>query len=152
MSQIDNYNWIDKNVAIGNHNSDYAPFDVIVNLNYPFNNVEHNNIKREINIINYKEKIIFNIGINDNENEKMLDILNIVIPKLIRIYEQDKNIKILFHCYAGISRSTTLAIAFLCKAKDLSLTHAIALAENQRPIIKPNSGFLKALIEYLNEK
>jgi len=152
MSQIDNYNWIDKNVAIGNRNSDYTPFDVIVNLNYPFNNVEHNNIKREINIINYKEKIIFNIGINDNENEKMLDILKIVIPKLRRLYEQDKNIKILFHCYAGISRSTTLAIAFLCKVKDLSLARAIALAENQRPIIKPNSGFLKALIEYLNEK
>lgn len=152
MSQMDNYNWIDKNVAIGNRNSDYAPFDIIINLNYPFNNVEHNNIKREINIINYNEKIIFNIGINDSENEKMLDILKFVIPKLLRLYQQDKNIKILFHCYAGISRSTTLAIAFLCKAKDLSLTHTIALAENQRPIIKPNTGFLKSLIEYLNEK
>jgi protein-tyrosine phosphatase len=148
--QNDNYNWIDKNVAIGNRNSDYVPFDVIVNLNYPFNNVDHNYIKKEINIINYNEKIIFNIGINDSENEKMLDILKTVIPKLLRLYEQDKNIKILFHCYAGISRSTTLAIAFLCKAKHASLGDAIALSENKRPIIKPNPGFLKALIEYLN--
>jgi len=147
--QNDNYNWIDKNVAIGNRNSDYSPFDVIVNLNYPFNNVEHNNVKREINIKDYKEKVIYNIGLNDSENENMLDILKLVIPKLLRLYEQDKNIKILFHCYAGISRSTTLAIAFLCKAKGLSLKDAIELAEKQRPIINPNPGFLKALKEYI---
>jgi protein-tyrosine phosphatase len=143
------YNWIDKNVAIGNCESDYGPFDVIVNLNYPFNKVEHNNIKREINIIKYKEKIIFNIGINDNENERMLDILKSVIPKLLRLYEQDKNIKILFHCYAGISRSTTLAVAFLCKAKGISLEDALMMCKNQRSIIKPNPGFLKALNEYI---
>lgn len=146
---INDYNWIDNNVAIGNFESDYGPFDVIVNLNYPFNKVEHNNIKREINVTDYKEKIIFNIGINDSENERMLDILKSVIPKLLKLYEQDKNIKILFHCYAGISRSTTLAIAFLCKAKGISLQDALMLCEKQRPIIKPNPGFLKALVEYV---
>jgi len=143
-----NYNWIDDNVAVGNFKSSYEDFDVIVNLNYPFNEVPHEKIERNMQLVNFKEKIIFKIGLYDNENERIYNLLVKFIPELIYLYNSNKNIKILFHCYAGISRSSTLAIAFLCKAKGLKLSDALNLAVSKRMIIKPNDGFLKALKEY----
>jgi protein-tyrosine phosphatase len=109
-----NYNWIDNNVAIGNCDSDYKDFDIIINLNYPYNGVNYHDI--EINNKGYK--IIYKIGCYDSENEDMYDLLNIIIPDLVSYYRINKNIKILFHCFAGISRSSTVAIAFLCMAKN----------------------------------
>jgi dual specificity MAP kinase phosphatase len=68
---------------------------------------------------------------------------------LVSFYKINKNIKILFHCHAGISRSSTLAIAFLCMAKNYSLNDAYNLALSKRSIIKPNKGFMIQLKEYL---
>ncbi len=146
---MNNFDWIDNNVAIGNFKSSYNDFDVIVNLNYPFNGVKHEEIQTNIVIYNFKEKFVFKIGLYDNENERMYDLLNKFMPRLVNIYNKNKNVKILFHCYAGVSRSTTLAIAFLCKTKGLSLTQALDLCLKNRPIINPNKGFLKALQEYI---
>ena len=82
---------------------------------------------------------------NDNENEKMLDILKIVIPKLRRLYEQDKNIKILFHCYAGVSRSSTVAIAYLSKITNKTTREIYELVKEKRPRINPNTTFRKMI-------
>ena len=79
----------------------------------------------------------------------MYNLLNIIIPDLVSYYRINKNIKILFHCFAGISRSSTMAIAFLCMAKNYSLRDAYSLALSKRSIIKPNNGFIRQLKEYL---
>lgn len=145
---MNNYDWINENVAIGNHKSSYDEFDVIVNLNYPFNNVSHNEIKKEIIITNFREKLIINVGIYDDEKEDMSGLLDKLIPYLVYLYETNKKIKILFHCYAGISRSSTLAIAFLCKTKNMCLTDALMLAKKNRSIVNPNVGFINSLKKY----
>jgi hypothetical protein len=54
----------------------------------------------------------------------------------------------LVHCSAGVSRSTTIIIAYLMAVKKMSLRNAFILVKTARYIIMPNYGFLKQLCEY----
>lgn len=137
-----NYNWIDDNVAIGDYDSDYNDFDIIVNLDCPNNGVSHHSIEMECS----KEKHIYRIGCYDSEKEDMEGLIKTIIPELASYYFKDNNIKILFHCYAGISRSSTLAISFLCIAKNYPLWVAYKLVKSNRTIVNPNRGFMNCLI------
>ncbi len=150
----DTFTFIDSDVAIGNYKSSYDPFDVIVNLNYPYNNVIHNTVDSTLMIYNYNEKILLRVGCNDipEESENFLKFLEIVIEKLRKIKKINPDAKILFHCYAGISRSSSMAIGYLCKVKGLSLKDSYNMAKSKRPIIRPNDGFIETLKKYCNKK
>lgn len=54
----------------------------------------------------------------------------------------------LVHCVAGVSRSSSLCIAYLIKFKGMTLRSAYYHVKSCRPIIRPNVGFFKQLIEY----
>lgn len=54
----------------------------------------------------------------------------------------------LVHCYAGISRSSTIVISYLIKHKDFTLKNALEHCRNIRPIVNPNIGFLNQLESY----
>lgn len=47
---------------------------------------------------------------------------------------------VLVHCYAGISRSATVVIAYLMKKRDIGHRQAMSLVSQYRPQINPNSG------------
>ena len=47
----------------------------------------------------------------------------------------------LVHCYAGISRSATICIAYLMWSENLSLGAAYSLVERARSVAQPNDGF-----------
>ena len=47
----------------------------------------------------------------------------------------------LVHCYAGISRSATICIAYLMWRENLSLGAAYSLVHDARSIVQPNDGF-----------
>ncbi len=142
---MSSYDWIDENVAIGNNRSMYSEFDIVINLDYPNNNVDHHCI--DVNYIFGRN--IYNIGIYDSPDERMYELLVNVIPELVKYYNINNKVKILFHCFAGISRSSTMAIAFLCKSKGYKLNDAYNLVVSKRDIVKPNDGFLKQLQYYL---
>ncbi|EDR22956.1 dual specificity protein phosphatase, putative [Entamoeba dispar SAW760] len=55
---------------------------------------------------------------------------------------------ILIHCHAGISRSSTILIAYLMYKKMWSYKEAVIFIKKKRPIISPNSGFEKQLINF----
>ena len=58
---------------------------------------------------------------------------------------------VLVHCYAGISRSTSIVIAYLMKNKKMSFNKALELIKEKRGKIQPNSGFVLQLKAYEKE-
>lgn len=55
---------------------------------------------------------------------------------------------ILVHCYAGISRSTTMIIAYLMKEFETTVHEALFEIRKSRPFANPNYGFMNQLHEY----
>lgn len=56
--------------------------------------------------------------------------------------------RVLIHCMAGVSRSTTVLTAWLMKSFGMPLDEALKLIKTKRPIVNPNHGFMKILREY----
>lgn len=64
----------------------------------------------------------------------------------------DPNKKVLIHCVCGVSRSATIAIAYLIKKHGLDPKTIIKQIKKHRKIINPNPGFIEQLEEYYKEK
>ncbi|CAH8631233.1 unnamed protein product, partial [Heterobilharzia americana] len=56
--------------------------------------------------------------------------------------------KTLIHCMAGVSRSSTLILAYLIRHANMSLADAYQHVRSIRPCIQPNPGFWRQLLEY----
>jgi len=72
------------------------------------------------------------------------------VSDLIKLVQKQGG-KTLIHCYAGISRSATLCIAYLMKHKHKTLDQAYRHVKNSRSNIKPNDGFMTQLKEFESE-
>lgn len=57
---------------------------------------------------------------------------------------------VLVHCMVGASRSATVCIAFIMKARKLKLQESLAYVRNIRPIVSPNPGFMAQLATFEN--
>jgi protein-tyrosine phosphatase len=58
--------------------------------------------------------------------------------------------KVLIHCHAGISRSSTIVIGYLMFKLGYSYDYALALTVQERNIVNPNHGF-RAQLEVFNK-
>jgi len=63
----------------------------------------------------------------------------------------DNKGRVLIHCLKGVSRSATIAAAYVIKAHSTSPSKAVQMLRQNRPIIKPNSGFMTQLEWYALE-
>ena len=62
---------------------------------------------------------------------------------------------ILVHCFAGVSRSSTIVIAYLIRFHGMDVDEALNYVKQKRPWICPNHGFYAQLKKYhrqLNER
>lgn len=56
--------------------------------------------------------------------------------------------KVLVHCAAGVSRSTTAVVAYLMKTEGLDVEAALRQVRAKRPFVDPNEGFMAQLALY----
>lgn len=61
------------------------------------------------------------------------------------ICQFQRSTNVLIHCYAGVSRSVTITIAYLMKFFGMSFKKSFSLVRENRKQIYPNSGFIKQL-------
>lgn len=52
---------------------------------------------------------------------------------------------VLVHCYAGVSRSSTLIVSYLMKKNKWTLNRALEFVKTKRPGVQPNHGFMVQL-------
>jgi len=90
---------------------------------------------------------------DDRDNVKIGDIVKRT-NKFISEAMKDKNAKVLIHCSAGVSRSASIAIAYIMTKEKSSLNDILTKMREKRCILNPNLGFRRQLIEIrsLNEK
>ncbi|CAF1257970.1 unnamed protein product [Rotaria sordida] len=64
---------------------------------------------------------------------------------------KNKNEKVLIHCQSGISRSTSVILAYLLRYHHDTLHNAYGYLLERRCMARPNDGFLLQLIRYEKE-
>ena len=61
---------------------------------------------------------------------------------------RSRSMPVLVHCFAGVSRSPAVVIAYLMATKGWDLEEAHEYVKERRAIIKPNSSFIKQLVQW----
>jgi protein-tyrosine phosphatase len=85
----------------------------------------------------------------DNENTNLSKIFDKTNDFINETFFCDK--KILIHCQAGRSRSTTILAAYLIKLTGNNVKNIISSIKCKRNIIEPNKYFLEQLESYRKE-
>jgi len=130
---------ITANIFLGNI---YTP----INVEY----LAQNNIKFIINAANMHYKKIGGITYLDLPLDDASNInISIFFPLTKQFIDTaiSSNNNVLVHCQMGISRSSTIVIAYLI-SNGMLLKNAFDYVKKRREIISPNSGFLRQLIDY----
>jgi len=146
-SSYDFYNFITDTVAIGDYHSSYEQFPIIINANFPHNHVTLDSLKTFECKQLFRKHTVYSIGLRDGIHEPINKFIDLLMPLLKKEYEKRPHTKILFHCFAGKSRSVILAIAYLIEVHNMTLDDALKLVYEKRPIVCPNDGFMKFLYE-----
>jgi protein-tyrosine phosphatase len=67
------------------------------------------------------------------------------LDKVRRRREDGEDVTVLVHCYAGISRSASVVVAYLMSSFGLSTAEALHMVRSKRLGVAPNEGFLAQL-------
>ena len=137
------FHMITENIAVGSCSSKYNNFDIIINTNFPENEAKEN----DITIQRKDNKIIIHVGLLDSPHKDKiaLDYMKQIIPVIYKLY---KDKKILFHCFAGMSRSAMFAVAYLSYSLKINIDQAHDMVKNKRKFIEINKGFIESLKDF----
>lgn len=86
------------------------------------------------------------IPIQDNSSENIVAWFQTAFDFIDKVKESDDHI--LIHCVGGVSRSATIAIAYVMRHLSLSLDNAYRYVKEKRPTISPNLNFMGQLLQY----
>lgn len=95
----------------------------------------------------YPQDFVYkNIHLRDNEREN-------VMPYLDECAEYIENVlanggKVFVHCMCGVSRSSTMVIAYLISRQARAYNQALEEVKEKRPVIHPNNAFQHQLVNY----
>ncbi|PAA66250.1 hypothetical protein BOX15_Mlig006006g1 [Macrostomum lignano] len=92
------------------------------------------------------EAAFMRVPVNDGYSDKLLPHFKLAFQFLDNV--RKSNGRCLVHCLAGISRSPTVAIAYIMQHLGLSQDEAYRFVKARRPSISPNFNFLGQLLEF----
>lgn len=95
-----------------------------------------------INLLSSRNGSWKHIPIRDRSTEQIIDIMDM----LVEFIENQETV--LVHCQHGISRSSTIVMAYLMKTLNMTNGEAFDLVKAKRPIVDPNFGFLTQLLRF----
>ncbi|UJR29001.1 hypothetical protein I4U23_010219 [Adineta vaga] len=90
------------------------------------------------------------LELEDKEDVYLKDRFDHTVEFIQSALQSSSN-RVLVHCNLGISRSTTLVLVYLMKTYHATVYEAFRFLRHRRPIVCPNIGFLRQLIEYEND-
>ncbi|ETL30637.1 hypothetical protein F442_16852 [Phytophthora nicotianae P10297] len=88
----------------------------------------------------------FNIRLRDHSSQDIARHFYSIFDFIERARESGG--RIFLHCVKGISRSPTMAIAYLMWYKNIGMYKALDFVRQSRPIVDPNAGFIFQLTEW----
>lgn len=95
----------------------------------------------------FKTELVYRtLWLEDRPSEDITSILYDVFDYFEEVREQGG--RVFVHCFKGISRSTSLVIAYIMWSKGQSFTDAFKYVKAARSITNPNIGFAGQLSEY----
>eukprot|EP01080_Neovahlkampfia_damariscottae_P004015 gene4015-7271_t len=89
------------------------------------------------------------IDINDTVDSYLYDDFQ-EIHKFVSSTKKKKG-KVLVHCSYGVSRSATAVICYIMKSEKKKFEETLIFVQEKRPIVKPNLGFMKQLVQLERE-
>ena len=96
----------------------------------------------------FADKIKYlHLELEDKEDVLLRDRFHETI-RFMEVALQNPSNRVLVHCNLGISRSTSLILAYLMKTFNATLIEAFKYLRHRRPIVCPNLGFLHQLIDF----
>lgn len=104
------------------------------------------NCTREVPALSLTDIETLKINIDDTPTSRISVYFDRCADKIKMV--KDKGGRTLVHCAAGVSRSASVCIAYLMKYHRMNLKDAYTYVKSCRPIIRPNPGFFRQLIEY----
>ena len=147
------YHFITDRIAVGGRSSNYDDFDIVINMNSHENGVTEGQVQLDkIRRRGRKTLFVLRCGFQDCAldeympyAEAMFELVHKFIEKVRRTKANRSNDRILFHCYAGISRSASAAIYYIAKQQGIPTTDVYDFMRQTRRWIRPNQGFAKVL-------
>ena len=88
----------------------------------------------------------FRVAVVDTVSADVLSFFEEACEFIERARKANSNV--LVHCTMGMSRSSTVVIAYLMKVKGMRLSEAMAFTKDRRPVASPNTGFMSQLIDF----
>ncbi|KAI9510522.1 protein-tyrosine phosphatase-like protein [Russula earlei] len=88
------------------------------------------------------------VSVSDYDGEDILSHLPATTSFIRGALAESPTNRVLVHCFMGISRSTTVVVAFLIATTNMTPREALAAVRSKRAIVRPNRGFMSQLQEY----
>jgi len=120
-------------------------FETAKNLSF----LESNNINTIVNCSRELENIYpnefnyINLALDDVATQDLSDVLEPIANEIISHIKNKKNVFV--HCYAGVSRSTTIIIYTIMKFHKWDFEKSLNFVKKMHPRTNPNPGFIKQL-------
>lgn len=137
---------ITKNIYLGSYSQGAKSYKGLKTLG-----ITHNIMIGNLNQmpIPFPNEIIYKcINLDDSENVNIKKYFNECLDFIYDAIKKNIENKILINCWAGISRSATIVIAFLIHSMCLNYLEAFETVRKARYWINPNKGFKNQLIEW----